>query len=165
VRLIGIVLLVVSVIAFVIELKAPGLGIWGAIGVVSLLLGGWFLYDRSGGVQVSPVALIGVAVGAALFFGIVIAKVMQVRNVPPAQGPMEVVGHEGVALGAGVDARGGLVRVASEEWRAVSKSGSIAGGHPVKVIGLDGLVLTVEPLADEHAPGAQAPAREGGSTE
>ena len=37
VRLIGIVLLIVSVIGFVLELKAPGLGIWGAIGLIRLV--------------------------------------------------------------------------------------------------------------------------------
>ena len=54
VRIIGIALLVLSVIAFIVELKAPGFGVWGGIAIVSLLLGGWFLYDRAGGVEVSP---------------------------------------------------------------------------------------------------------------
>ena len=53
VRIIGIALLVLSVIAFIVELKAPGFGVWG-VAIVSLLLGGWFLYDRAGGVEVSP---------------------------------------------------------------------------------------------------------------
>ena len=65
VRWIGIVLLLVSVVCFIIELKAPGLGIWGAAGLVALLLGGWFLYDRAGGVTVSPWVLLITEIGRA----------------------------------------------------------------------------------------------------
>src|SRR5262249_38240962 len=61
VRIIGVVLLVISVIAFVVELHAPGLGIWGAVGLLALVLGGWFLFDRAGGVEVSPIVLVAVA--------------------------------------------------------------------------------------------------------
>ena len=163
VRLIGIVLLVASVICYVIELKAPGLGIWGILGTVFLLLGGWFLYDRAGGVQVSPVVLVVVAACAAGFFGFVVAKVLQMRHVPPATETRTVVGKEGVALGSGVDARGGIVRVAAEEWRAVAPAGTIPGGRPVRVTRIDGLVLTVEPAAEEHTTtGVASPAKEGG---
>jgi membrane-bound serine protease (ClpP class) len=163
VRLIGIVLLVASVICYVIELKAPGLGIWGILGTVFLLLGGWFLYDRAGGVEVSPVVLVVVAVCAAGFFGFVVAKVLQLRHVPPATETRTVVGQEGVALGSGVDARGGIVRVAAEEWRAVAPAGPIPGGKGVRVTRIDGLVLTVEPAREEHTTtGVAAPAKEGG---
>jgi membrane-bound serine protease (ClpP class) len=150
VRVIGVVLLIASVVCFVIELKAPGLGIWGALGLLFLLLGGWFLYDRAGGVEVSPWALIGVAAFAALFFGIVVAAALKVRHQPSVWN-RTVIGQEGVALSAGVGPKGGVVRVNSEEWRAVAPSGSIEGGARVRVTSLDGLVLTVEPSNGEHA--------------
>jgi membrane-bound serine protease (ClpP class) len=164
VRIIGIALLVLSVIAFVVELHAPGLGIWGAIGLIALLLGGWFLYDRSAGVHVSPSVLIGVAVFAGLFFGVVVAKALQLRHVPPVE-VRQIVGAEGVALSAGVGPNGGQVRVSAEQWQAVAPSGPIPGGAPVRVTSLDGLVLTVEPASFEHeTPGLDAPAEEGGTT-
>lgn len=150
VRVIGVVLLIASVVCFVIELKAPGLGIWGALGLLFLLLGGWFLYDRAGGVEVSPWALIGVAAFAALFFGVVVAAALKVRHQPSAWN-RTVIGHEGVALAAGIGPKGGIVRVDSEEWRAVAPSGTIEGGARVRVTSLDGLVLTVEPSNGEHA--------------
>jgi len=164
VRIIGIALLVLSVIGFTVELQAPGLGIWGAIGVVALLLGGWFLYDRSAGVEVSPGVLIGVAIFAGLFFGLVVAKALQLRHVPPSELRV-IVGAEGVALATGVSPAGGIVRVAAEEWRAVAPDGPIAGGATIRVTSLDGLVLTVEPVASERAAvGQRAPAEEGGTT-
>ena len=156
VRVIGVVLLIASVVCFVIELKAPGLGIWGALGLIFLLLGGWFLYDRSGGVSVSPWALLGVAVFVGLFFGVVVAAALKVRHQPSIWN-RSVVGQEGVALAAGIGPKGGVVRVASEEWRAVAPSGPIEGGAKVRVTSLDGLVLTVEPADGEHEEPARSP--------
>jgi membrane-bound serine protease (ClpP class) len=149
VRFIGILFLIASVVCFVIELKAPGLGIWGALGLLFLLLGGWFLYDRSGGVSVAPWALVGVAAFAGVFFGIVVAAALKMRH-QPSIWSRSVIGQEGVALPAGVGPKGGIVRVASEEWRAVAPLGRIEGGAKVRVTSLDGLVLTVEPSNGEH---------------
>ena len=162
VRIIGIALLVLSVIAFIVELKAPGFGIWGSLAIVSLLLGGWFLYDRTGGVEVSPAVLIGVAAGAGLFFGLVVAKALAIRHRPPVQ-LRPIVGASGIALSP-VTPTAGLVRVAAEEWQAVSPGGEIAHGVPIHVTAIDGLVLTVEPAPDEHTPARDpAPASEGGN--
>jgi membrane-bound serine protease (ClpP class) len=164
VRLIGLVFLIASVVCFVIELKAPGLGIWGVLGLVFLLLGGWFLYDRAGGVEVSPWTLAGVAIFAGTFFGIIVAAALKIRHEPSAWN-RTVIGREGVALPAGVGPQGGIVRVDAEEWRAVSPSGPIPGGAKIRVLSLDGLVLTVEPLTGEHAStDVPAPVTEGGNT-
>ncbi|MDP9119518.1 MAG: nodulation protein NfeD [Actinomycetota bacterium] len=163
VRLIGIALLVASVVFFVVELKVPGLGIWSAAGIVSLVLGGLFLFDSAGGVRVSPFAIVPVAAFMALFFGFVVAKALAMRHLPAAQGPEAVVGREGVVLVGGLDPEG-VVRVAAEEWMARSASGPIPEGSKIRVTKLDGLMLTVEPLEPEHAPtGGALPAR-GGST-
>jgi membrane-bound serine protease (ClpP class) len=158
VRLIGIVLLLAAIVAFVIEIKTPGFGVWGALGIVALLFGGWFLYDSSGGVQVAPWALVLSAGLAALFFGIVVAKAVALSRMPPAQGPEVIIGKEGVAIGTGVSPDDGIVRVSAEEWRAVSPSGRIPPGAPVRVTSLDGLVLTVEPASTEHEAPVTDPA-------
>ena len=162
VRLIGVSLLIASVVFFVLEVKAPGLGIWSLAGLAALVAGGLFLYDGSGGVRVSPGVLLAVAAVVAVFFGVVVSKLIAIRHVPPVpHGAEALIGKEGVVLGAGLGAEG-VVRVASEEWRAVSPSGPLPRNTRVRVTGLDGLVLTVEPFIDEHVP-ASAPA-EGGTT-
>jgi membrane-bound ClpP family serine protease len=77
----------------------------------------------------------------------------------------QIVGAEGVALPMGVGPDGGQVRVASEQWRAVAPAGRIAGGAPIRVLSLDGLVLTVEPATTEHdAAEHPVPTQEGGTT-
>jgi membrane-bound serine protease (ClpP class) len=160
VRLIGIALLVASVVFFVVELKMPGLGIWSVAGIVALVLGGLFLFDSSGGAQVSPLVIVPVAISMALFFGFVVAKALAMQHLPPAQGPEAVVGREGVVLPGGLEPEG-VVRVAAEEWRARSEAGPIPAGSRIRVTSLDGLVLTVEPLDTEHAStGDASPAKE-----
>jgi membrane-bound serine protease (ClpP class) len=164
VTLVGVALLVASAVAFGLEIGQPGLGIWSALGVITLVLGGWFLYDRAGGGGVSPLVIAPVALFVALFFGFVVTKVRSLWDLPPSAGPEAIVGRVGVALGAGLDPRG-VVRVAAEEWNAVSEAGPIPGGAPVRVSRIEGLVLTVEPVV-EHAPTdpvPPAPARGGGN--
>jgi len=163
VRLIGIAFLVASIVFFVIELKVPGLGWWSAAGIVSLILGGLFLFNPSGGVSVSPLVIVPVAIVMALFFGVVVAKALEMRHMPAAQGPEAVIGRDGVVLAGGLDPEG-VVRVAAEEWRARSEAGPLPQGTRIRVTKLDGLVLTVEPLHPEHAPtGGAAPAQGGTS--
>jgi membrane-bound serine protease (ClpP class) len=160
VRLIGLALLVASVVFFVVELKVPGLGVWSVAGIVCLVLGGLVLFDPSGGVRVSPFAIVPVAAFMALFSGFVVAKALAMRHLPPAQGAEAIVGREGVVLSGGLDPEG-VVRVAAEEWKATSSAGTLPEGSKIRVVRLDGLVLTVEPVAAEHAPaGGAMPAKE-----
>ena len=76
VQLIGIILLVAAAVLMVVELNAPGFGLWGIAGTICLLLGGWFLYDRAGGVSVSPAVLVGTAAFVGVFFAVVLRKVL-----------------------------------------------------------------------------------------
>ena len=162
VRLIGIAFLVASVVFFVLEVKGPGLGVWSLGGLASLVTGGLFLYDGSGGVRVSPWVLLGVAAVVGLFFGVVFSKLLALRHIPPVpHGADALIGKDGVVVGSGLGPTG-VVRIAAEEWRATSPAGPLLGGTRIRVTALDGLVLTVEPFSDEHVS-ASAPA-EGGTT-
>ena len=164
VQAIGILLLIAAAVLMVIELNAPGFGVWGFAGLACLVLGGWFLYDRAGGVAVSPVVIAIVAVAVGLFFLLVVTKVMRMRHMPPAQGPDAVIGKEGVAIAGGLHPDG-VVRVASEEWRAVTSDGRpLAGGTAVKVTKLEGLVLTVDAIGAGHEQAGTSPAEEGRNT-
>jgi membrane-bound serine protease (ClpP class) len=167
VRLVGIALLVASVVFLVLELKAPGLGIWSVAGLVALIAGGLLLYNGAGGVQVSPIVLVLVGLGVALFFGVAVSRLIALRHVPPLpQGAEALVGKEGVVVGPGL-APTGVVRIAAEQWRATTPAGRIPGGTRVRVTALDGLVLTVEPIPDEPISHQQQPASapaEGGTS-
>jgi membrane-bound serine protease (ClpP class) len=157
VSLIGIALLVLSVVFFGFETRHPGLGVWGVLGTVSLVLGGLFLFNGTGSARVSPVVIGVVAVSMLAFFGVVVAKARELRNQPARSGPEAVVGKEGIALSSGLHPNG-VVRIAGEQWRAISTSGSVEGGKPVRVTSIDGLTLTVEPASSSS--GASAPSQE-----
>jgi membrane-bound serine protease (ClpP class) len=163
VRFLGIGLLIVSAVAFAAEAAHPGLGVWGIIGLVALVLGGWFLYDRADGDGVSVAVIIPVAILVALFFGLVVTKARKLRDMPPPPGPEAIVGREGVAMRSGLSPSG-VVRIDAEEWRAVSGAGTIPGGARVRVTGIDGFVLTVEPATLENEPVATTPPAQGGGT-
>src|SRR4029453_13529990 len=80
VQLIGVALLVASVVFFVLELLHPGIGGPRVAGAVTLVLGGLFLFDRSGDVSVSPLVIVPVAGFAILFFGYVVQQGMKTRG-------------------------------------------------------------------------------------
>ena len=164
VQLVGIALLIAAVVLMIVELHVPGFGIWGFAGLVCLVLGGWFLYDRSQGVSVSPAVIAPVAIFIGAFFFLVLTKVLKMRHMAPAQGPEVVVGKEGVVIGRGLDPKG-IVRVASEEWKATTSDGSsLPAGARVVVTRLDGLALTVDAANDEGATAGTAPAEGGRNT-
>ncbi len=160
VQLIGVALLVASVVFFILELLHPGLGVPTIGGVVTLILGGLFLFDSSiPSARVSPFVIVPVALFAALFFGLVVQQAMRLRRRSVETRTDQIVGKEGVVV-RDIDPTG-VVLVASEEWTAESASGPIRRGEPVRVLALQGIRLKVEP-ATEQAPAVPAP--EGGTT-
>jgi membrane-bound serine protease (ClpP class) len=175
VQLIGVALLIASVVFFVLELLHPGVGAPTVAGVVTLVLGGLFLFDRSGDVSVSPWVIVPLAAFAILFFGYVVQQAMKTRRMRRVERSERLVGSEGVVT---TDvAPVGVVRVASEDWTAESVAGNLPAGGRVRVVAMRGLRLEVEPLEagatpepaaeahaspiEDHAPSASAP--EGGN--
>jgi membrane-bound serine protease (ClpP class) len=163
VRLIGIALLAVSVLFFLFEARHPGFGVWGVLGLLALVLGGLSLFNGTGGVHVSPWVIAPVALAVGGFFGFATTKAIAIRRMPPPAGNERIVGAEGVVMSNGLTPDG-VVRVAAEQWKATSASGNVAAGARVRVVRLDGLVLTVEPSGDEResAPAGESAAAEGG---
>ena len=103
---------------------------WSLAGVASLIGGGLFLYDGAGGVRVSPVVLVAVAASVALFFGLFLSKLLAIRHAPALpHGMQAILGKEGVVIGSGLGPAG-VVRVASEEWRAESSAGPLPRRRP-----------------------------------
>lgn len=161
IRSIGVALLVASAIFLIVEVKTPTHGALTGVGLACLIAGGLLLYNGSGGVRVSPVVLIAVTAMVAGFFGFLLTKLLRMRHMPPALAPgQEMVGRVGVVLAGGLGPTG-VVRVASEEWNARA-SAPVPSGSKIKVTALDGLVLTVEPVPEEHGTaGGSPPAPEG----
>lgn len=156
VQLIGVTLLLASVVFFGLEILHPGVGLPSIAGVISILLGGWFLYDTSvPGVQVSPLVIVPVAAFAAFFFLIVVRSAIKLRRRGTVSRDVSLVGAEGTVvrdLGPV-----GVVQVAAEEWTAEAVRGTPRRGERIRVVAMDGLRLKVEP-AEEPASSGPAPA-------
>jgi membrane-bound serine protease (ClpP class) len=164
VQLAGIVLLVASAVFFLLELKHPGIGFPTVGGVATLILGGLVLFDPSvPNARVSLWLLVLVAATVVLFFAFVVKAVMSARRLPKPGGLEDLIGQEGVAV---TDlAPDGQVRARREAWSATSPREAITSGAEVRIVGVEGLRLIVEPIAEEGEPtGHSLAAREGGQT-
>jgi membrane-bound serine protease (ClpP class) len=163
VQIVGVALIIASVVFFLLELKAPGVGAFTVAGVVTLVLGGLFLFNPSvPNARVSPAVIVPVAIAAVGFFGFAVQAALRVRRRPPAMRVENLVGREGVATTA-LTPRG-VVHVASESWTADSVAGSIPKGNRVRVVEADGLRLRVEPVGQETVESSPVPGRSEGRT-
>jgi membrane-bound serine protease (ClpP class) len=139
----GIALLVLSAALFAAEAIAPGGGILGVGGAVSMLLGALLLFDDSSGYGVSPWLAVLVAASIGAFFILVMRKAVQARRFAKPTDAQYLVGMLATvrsAVGRGSD---GMVFVDGELWSAEGDEPH-AVGDCVRVTGVNGLTVRVE---------------------
>jgi membrane-bound serine protease (ClpP class) len=145
VNLIGIVLLLASAAFFLIELKHPGLGLPAVGGVITLILGALFLFNpHVPNAHVAWGTIIPVAIITTFFFVVVVGATTKARRLPKTTGRQTLIGQEGIVTTALTPE--GVVQLAAERWSAKSMSGAVPTGTIVRVTGVDGLTLEVEPV-------------------
>lgn len=147
----GILLIVLGVALLLLEIKVPSFGVLGIGGVISLMVGSVMITSEVPGVRVSYGVIVPVALafsGIMLFLGRLALAAQRLRPVTGAEG---LLNEEGRALFAFGPDGGGQVSVHGEIWRAVSAV-PVAAGARLRVTGVDGLTLTVAPVA-EPRPG------------
>jgi membrane-bound serine protease (ClpP class) len=154
----GLLLILLGIGLFILELNVTSFGLLTAGGVVCIVLGAFALWtgvdpqQDAIRVEVSPwllVAVIGLSI--AYVFGVVRA-LMAMRKQPAVPRPMlSLVGAGGVAQT--LIAPTGIAYAGGEAWSARSSGDEIPPGAPVRVVGVDGLELIVEPgaIADGEA--------------
>jgi membrane-bound serine protease (ClpP class) len=159
VNAVGLLLLAMAAALFVAELFAPGIGVAAAGGAALLALSGVFLFRDTPGLSVSLAVIAPVAVvmgGAVVVAG---RLVMRSRRSPTtATGP-------GLFLDRAVTVRGaagsrGQTFVEGAWWNVRSTAGDLDEGGAVRVVGMDGLDLLVEPAPPQSttpAPTNPAP--------
>ena len=147
VSLIGIVLLLASAVFFLLELKHPGLGLPTVGGLTTLILGGLFLFNpHVPNARVSWGTIVPVAAFTAAFFVVVVGATIRARRLPRKTGPAVLIGAEGIVTTA--LAPKGIVQLAAERWSAVSTGEMVPAGARVRVVGVEGLTLRVEPVRE-----------------
>lgn len=134
-------MLVASMLAFTIDVQTGVPRVWTAVGMVLFVVGSVFLYD---GVSMSWITLSVAFVGVALTFYTGIPSMVRTRFATPTIGRDWMIGEMGRAV---TDVSpDGVVQVRQALWRATTNRATpIEELDRVRVVGIDGLVLEVEP--------------------
>jgi membrane-bound serine protease (ClpP class) len=147
-RPLGLGLLAIGVLGFSVDVQTGAPRVWTGVGAVSLVAGTWLLYD---GVSLPLVAAVLTLLGAALFLLAAMPSVVRARFSTPTIGRESIVGEVGQAT-ADLQPEG-MVLVREALWRArTNRATPIASGDAVRVVGVEGLVLEVEPAGAEPPP-------------
>jgi membrane-bound serine protease (ClpP class) len=140
-RLSGVLLIAVGVLGYSIDVQAGAPRTWTAVGTIALAVGSVRLYDgQSVPLWVMAVVLAGTAL--AMVSGM--PAMVRARFSTPTIGRESMIGDSGVALDD--VAPEGRVEVRGAPWRArTNRATPIVAGAVIRVVGIDGLVLEVEP--------------------
>jgi membrane-bound serine protease (ClpP class) len=143
----GLGLILLGIAFMVGEAFMPSFGALGIGGVVAFVVGSIILMDTDvEGYTISWPLIAAVALVSAVFFISVVIMAMKARQRTVVSGKEEMIGATGEALENFKSE--GRVRVHSEEWRARTTV-ALKLGQKVKVVKIEGLILTVEPYNPE----------------
>jgi membrane-bound serine protease (ClpP class) len=143
----GLLLIGLAFLMFILEIKVTSFGMLTIGGIISMLLGSLMLIDSPEDYLRIPLSTIILVVGttAALFTFVVGAAVRSVRR-QPVSGAEGMLGETGIVKQR-LDPVG-TVFVHGSFWSAQSTS-PIEAGETIRVIGVEGLKLTVEKVTKE----------------
>jgi membrane-bound serine protease (ClpP class) len=143
----GLALIGLGIALMIAEMFVPSFGSLGIGGVVAFVIGAVMLVDTDVPGYGIPIALVAaVAAISALFIAAVGGLALKARSRPVVTGREQLVGITGEVLPMSGGDR--WVRVHGELWRAAADV-ELRPGQRVRVVGLDGLTLTVKPLEQE----------------
>jgi membrane-bound serine protease (ClpP class) len=139
----GLALIALGVGLMVAEHFVAGFGILGMGGIVAFVLGSIMLIDTDiPGYGISWQLIAAVAAVSAIFLLIVLGVALRARKQPVVSGREQMLGMTGEVL---EDTEGEVyARIHGELWK-VRAGIPLARGSTVRVVGIDGLVLAVEP--------------------
>jgi membrane-bound serine protease (ClpP class) len=156
----GIVLIVLAMVFFFAEAQAPGIGFFGVLGTVALILGGLFLVGFFGApelpgspsLRVNRWVLAGVGIAAGAGVTSLAWQLQRARRMPGYISPVARAAMIGQV--ARVTRRldpTGEVQMAGEFWEATLPPGQEADeGKPVRIVDVTGYRLDVELVAADE---------------
>ena len=156
----GLLLILIGIGLFALELVVTSFGLL-TIGIAAFVLGAFALWTGvepgvdAIDVSVSPwLIAIAVAVGV-IYMWVMVRALLQMRRVGGVTDKpvVELVGSMGTAQT--LIGPTGIAYAGGESWSARSRAADIGPGTPLRIVGVEGLELIVEP----------APAGDGGATE
>lgn len=137
----GIALLLVAVLAMAVDVQTNVPRVYSAVGVGLFVVGTFVLYD---GVSMSWVTIIAGIIGSILYAYAGMPSMVRTRFSTPTIGRSWMIGEMGQAV-TDVSPEG-TVQIREVTWRAITNRATpVKAGEPVRVVGLDRLVLEIEP--------------------
>jgi len=144
----GLLLLVAGLGMVIAEAFTPAFGVLGLGGIASLILGSLILFKEQSvptpALQLSWTVILPVVLTLVIMFGLIARLVIIAQKRKATTGEQGLIGELGTAS-TEIDGSGKIF-VHGEYWD-VSSSEKVDKGARVRVTGMDGLVLRVEPVS------------------
>jgi membrane-bound serine protease (ClpP class) len=145
----GLALIALGVGLLVAEHFAPGFGILGIGGIAAFVIGSIMLIDTDvPGYSIHWQLIAAVAATSAAFLLAVLNFALRARRQPVVSGREQMIGETGEILEDSDSGGVAFARIHGEMWQ-VRAGIPLARGVAVKVVGIDGLSLTVEPAPNK----------------
>jgi membrane-bound serine protease (ClpP class) len=137
----AVALVGVAFFGFAIDVQTGVPRVWTIIGLVAFVVATFGLYD---GLTMSWVTVLATVAGVLVAFTAGMPAMVRTRFSTPTIGRDWMIGEMGEAVVEVAPA--GVVRVRDALWRAeTNRATPIAVGEPIRVVGIEGLLLEVEP--------------------
>jgi len=144
VNYVGFSLLLLGIAFMIIEVMISSFGILGIGGIVAFVTGSILLLDiNSPGYQIAWSLIAGMTVFTIVFFLMLITLAINAMRKKVVTGREALVGNSGVVIDI-LDSNLYQVRIEGEIWKAVCPE-KLYRGQKIKIRGLTGLILQVEP--------------------
>ena len=140
-RPVGVALILFSMLAFAIDVQTGVPRFWTGVGTAAFTAGSLLLYD---GLSLSWITLLFAIGGVLLAMLAGMPTMIRTRFATPTIGREWMIGEMGSAV-VDVDPDG-IVLVREAQWRArTNRATPIRAGEAIRVVGIDGPLLEVEP--------------------
>jgi membrane-bound serine protease (ClpP class) len=142
----GLALIALGVVLIVAESFVPSFGALGLGGIIAFVFGSVMLLDREvPGFSIAWQLIVAMALAGALVLLAIVSFAMRARRRPVVSGVEGLAAEHAEAVED--FEHSGLVRVHGELWSAVSAV-PVRAGQRVRILGVEGLTLEVEPITD-----------------
>jgi membrane-bound serine protease (ClpP class) len=145
---VGLLLLLAGIIMMVLELFVTSFGILAIAGIIAFFAGSFLLFDQAAPLfQVAMPVIIAITIVTAIFFLVLMRIAVKSQRRPVVSGQETLPGETGEV--ASVDDAIIIAIVEGERWQVKSDK-PLSVGDQIKVLGRDGLVLTVQPIKEKE---------------
>ncbi|HET8701999.1 MAG TPA: nodulation protein NfeD [Nitrococcus sp.] len=140
----GLGLILLGLVFMIAEAFVPSFGALGIGGVIAFVIGSLMLINTNvAGFQLSIMLIIGFAAASLLVLLASASLAIRAHRRPVVSGRQQMLGSEGIVS---ADFHGiGWIRIHGELWQAQCDV-ALRAGQRVRVMGIDGLRLRVEPI-------------------